>query len=230
MRKIFVIVAFAAFSVAIGQEKPQIPLITVSGEGLIRVDPDEATVRLGVTKQAASAAEAQSQANQVMQALLARIDGLGIDKANVQTSRLMLNPIYSNQPTPQTVVGYRASNTLSIRLSDFSLIGKVIDASIAVGGNTLEGVSFGLRNDLAARLDALREAAREAKAKAEALADALGVRLGMLFEVVEGGASWAPMQMEMARGGVQGGAPTPVEPGQVSVSAAITVRYMILPN
>jgi uncharacterized protein YggE len=228
MKALFMTIACAAMTIAIAQEKQQIPLITTTGNGLILADPDEATVRLGVTKQARTAAEAQAQANEVIQPLLSRIDALGIDRKNVQTSRLMLNPVYSSQPGAQTIVGYRATSTLSIRLTDFTLIGKVIDASIAVGGNTLEGVSFGLRDDMSARLEALKQAAQEAKAKAEALAAALGVRLGVLFEVVEGGASWAPMAMDFAKTEAMVQAETPVEPGQITVTASVTVRYVII--
>jgi uncharacterized protein YggE len=226
MKALFMTIACAAMTIAIAQEKQQIPLITTTGNGLILADPDEATVRLGVTKQARTAAEAQAQANEVIQPLLSRIDALGIDRKNVQTSRLMLNPVYSSQPGAQTIVGYRATSTLSIRLTDFTLIGKVIDASIAVGGNTLEGVSFGLRDDMSARLEALKQAAQEAKA--EALAAALGVRLGVLFEVVEGGASWAPMAMDFAKTEAMVQAETPVEPGQITVTASVTVRYVII--
>lgn len=228
MKAFSVLFALGALALSMAQDKPQVPLITVTGNGQVMADPDEATVRLGVTKQAATAADAQNQANQVMQGLLSRIEGLGIQERDIRTTRLMVNPVYSQTGTVPTIVGYRASSLISVRLTDFVLVGKVIDASIAVGGNTLEGVSFGLRNDLPSRLEALQEAAVEAKAKAEALAEALGVKLGALYEVVEGGASWSPMPgMEMARGAVAG-TPTPVEPGQITVTASVTVKYVIL--
>lgn len=228
MKAISVLFALGALAFAMAQEKPQPPLITVSGNSQVKADPDEATVRLGVTKQAPTAADAQNQANQVMQALLSRFEELRIEKRDIQTTRLTVNPVYSQGGTAPTIVGYRANSMVTVRMTDFALIGKVIDASIAVGGNTLEGVSFGLRNDLPARLEALKQAASEAKAKAEALAEALGVKLGALHEVVEGGATWEPMPtMQMARAGAPT-APTPVEPGQITVSATVTVRYVIL--
>jgi uncharacterized protein YggE len=186
-----------------------------------------------VTQQASTARAAQNQVNTIAQKILAEVEKLGVKREEIQTSQLSLFPIYAQQKPgeeePPRVVAYRAANTVSVRLSDLKLVGPVVDAGLAAGSNQVEGVSFGLRNDQAARLQALKEASHEAKRKAEAIAEALGVKLGALHEVVESGNSVQPMfaTAMFARGGGREDAAAPVSPGQVTVNASVTVRYVI---
>src|SRR4051812_28684483 len=89
-----------------------ISTITVQGNGQVQVAPDEATVRLGVTRQAESAQDVQEQVNAVAQAMLEGITRLGIDRSQIQSSTLTLYPVYSAPPRSDTtvepkIVGYR---------------------------------------------------------------------------------------------------------------------------
>jgi uncharacterized protein YggE len=224
--------ALALTGAAVAQEKPasQPSLITVNGNGSARVDPDMATVRLGVQSQAKTAQEAQSQASAAGQKILAAVARLGVDRKDIQTSGLSLFPIYSEsrpgQTTPPSVVAYRAQNTISIRVLDLTKVGPVVDATVAAGSNEIQGVEFGLRNDGEARRNALKSAVAEARAKAEAMAEALGVSLGAIYEASEGGVQVMPLAM--ARGAfMDAQASTPVSPGQIDVTATVTLRYRI---
>src|SRR5205085_1008634 len=117
-------------------------VITVTGAAQVFAAPDEATVSLGVMQQSPIAAEAQAGANEVVAKLLQKLAGLKIAKENIQTSRLALSPQTEYQPgRPPRVTGYQATNTITVRLTDFDLIGKVIDAGVGSGVNNIEGVS-----------------------------------------------------------------------------------------
>jgi uncharacterized protein len=141
-------------------ERTPVPGITVQGLGQVRVDPDEATVRLGVLTREATARAAQDRANQVAAAILGAVAKLGVPRQDIQTSGLDLGPVYS-QPRPDEQVqeprisGYQASYTVSVRLEKLDLVGPVVDAALASGANQLQGVSFGLRDDRAANRRAL---------------------------------------------------------------------------
>ena len=112
----------------------------------------------------------------------------------------------------------------SQQVDDLTKVGPVIDAGLGAGANTLDGVEFGLRNDEAARAQALADAAAKARSKAETLAKALGLRLGAILEVAEGGVTISPPpytkvgRMAMAELSAQ----TPVSAGQVGVEASVT--------
>jgi uncharacterized protein YggE len=203
---------------------PPPPSITVTGNGQFEATPDEATVRMGVVRQASTAQAAQDQANTAAKEILAAIGKLGVPAQKVQTSRLTVTPNYRGEPA--RIASYTASNIVSIDLDDLNRIGPVIDAGFTAGANQVEGVRFRLKDDTAVRDRALKEAVLEAKRKAEVIAEALGVRLAGLVEVSEGGVSIAERggQMLALRAAT---ADTPVSPGQLDVNANVTVRYRI---
>ena len=213
-------------------DSPPPPMLVVTGNAQILATPDEATVRLGIVRQANSAQAAQEQANVVAQEILNAIGKAGVNPQQIQTSRLVLTPVYAPR-SPEAreaprIVAYSASNSISVRLGNLSLVGPVIDAGLKAGANQLEGVRFGLRNDLPTREQALKQAVSEARSKAQAMAEALKVTLLEVLEVTEGGVSLVPMQetMAFARLAVDR-ADTPVSPGQLEVHANVTIRFRI---
>ncbi len=212
-------------------------ILRVSGSAQSQAAPDRATVRIGAVSQAEDAQAAQDQVNQIVQRAIEAIRGQGIEEQNLRTADLSLHPVYSHpQPRPgreqepqePQIVGYRASNTVIVDLSDLAKIGPVIDAAVGAGANQLQGIDFSLRNDLEARTAALEQAVEEARRKAESLARAAGMELGQLLELNEGGVSIEPprpmygMRMEMAQA-----ASTPVQPGQLDIHASVTLVYRL---
>lgn len=225
------------------QDEPDlhpVPSLSVRGDAQVFTTPDEATVRLGVVAQAPTAGEAQAEVNRKANAILAAIERLGVPRERIQTSELQLYPVYSQeQPVPQSsgareprIVGYRASNVVSVRLAELDKVGPVVDAGLGAGANQVEGVGFGLRSDLAVRQQALREAAAEARHKADAFAEALGVRIVELLEAVEGGVQVGVPRFAAARMAMESMAAdqTAVAPGQVAVDATVTLTYRVAPG
>ncbi|MBI4471184.1 MAG: SIMPL domain-containing protein [Acidobacteria bacterium] len=213
------------------------PVLNVTGNAQIRVAPDEATVRLGIVRQAPTAQAAQEQASAAAQAILNAITQLGVAKEKIQTSRLTLSPVYAPR-SPESrdaprIVAYHASNIISVLLDNLSLVGPAVDAGLKAGANQLEGVNFGLRNDLPARQQALKQAVTEAQRKAEAMAEALRMRLGPVVEISEGGVSVMPRGGDFAgvmmerTAGLAAVPPTPVSPGELEVHASVSIRYRI---
>ncbi|HEY6321712.1 MAG TPA: SIMPL domain-containing protein [Thermoanaerobaculia bacterium] len=217
-----------------------VPSLVVAGRGEVREAPDEAAVRLGVLAQAATAGAAQQQANQTVTALLRAVRGLGVREEQIRTSELSLSPVYApvrpqavgagEEPQGPRIVGYQASNSVTVTLDKLDQVGAVVDAGLGAGANRLEGVAFGLRHDEAARQAALRDAAAQARGKAAALAAAMHVRLVEVLEVQEEGTAVPQPRFEAMRMSAGGAAlATPVSAGQVEVSAAVTLRYRIAP-
>jgi uncharacterized protein YggE len=208
------------------------PVLVVTGSAQILVAPDEATVRLGIVRQSPNAQAAQEQANAVAQEILTAIGKVGIPSNQIQTARLVLSPVYAprgpdSRDAPR-IVSYNATNSVSVRTDNLSLVGTVIDAGLRAGANQLEGVHFGLRNDLPSRQQALKEAVQEARSKAQVMADALRVNLAEVIEASENGVQI----LDRLDSGVRAGAlafatETPVSPGQIQVQANVTVRYRI---
>jgi len=204
------------------------PSLVVTGQGLVSAAPDQVRLRLGAVTQARQASAAQTQTNEIVQRLLLSLGQAGIPPAQIQSVGLSLAPVYE-QPDPRArpaaprVAGYRAVHTLQVLLGEVRRAGEVLDAAVAAGANQIEDPVFRLADEGPARQEALRLAVRDARAKAEAMAEALGVRLLGAIEVIEGPVVVQGPRFEARLAAAR--ADTPVEPGQVRVEAAVTVRY-----
>ncbi|HLC29996.1 MAG TPA: SIMPL domain-containing protein [Dehalococcoidia bacterium] len=124
------------------------------------------------------------------------------------------------------VRGYRAVNQVQITVRDFSKVVWVIDGSVGAGATMVSGVNFGLADQSQAQREALVEAVHDARAKADALAGALGVSITGVQTASESSYFRGPFALPVtAPGG--GDTATPVEPGELGVSATVTVAYTI---
>lgn len=210
------------------------PVLRVSASAEVSIQPDHAVVRLGVLAEAPDAADAQNRVNESMQRVLDAMRGLGVTEQALRTEDLSLYPVYGNQrfsergePQEPRIVGYRASNVVSVEVVEQATIGAVIDAGIGAGANQLQGVSFGVRNDAGARAEAMRLAVEEARIQADAIAAALGMRITGVREVVAGEYDVRPPMPFAGQRLAADVAATPVQPGEVDVTASVTVTYAI---
>lgn len=199
--------------------------ISVTGTGTVEAAPDMATLMIGVTTQAPTAAEALAANTTATDAMIARLTASGIEARDMQTSNLSINPNWTgyDSSTP-TIAGYVASNMLTIRVRALDTTGTVLDAAVTDGANTLNGLTFGLANPEPAYDEARKEAVADARAKAELLAAAAGVTLGDVLSIADQGAMTdpAPMYREAASA-----APVPVVGGELGLIANVSVTYAI---
>jgi len=210
------------------------PVLRVSASAEVSVQPDHAIVRLGVLADAADAASAQNQVNETMQRVLDAMRGIDVPDQALRTEDLSLYPVYGNHrpvdrdvPQEPQIVGYRASNVVSVEVTELARIGEVIDAGIGAGANQLQGISFGARNDAGARAEAMKLAVEEARIQANAIAGALGMRIVGVREVVAGEYNVRP-PMPFAEARLAADiASTPVQPGQVDITANVSVTYAL---
>jgi len=214
-----------------GPPPPPVPVLVVSGNASVMAVPDQAIVRLGIVRQAASAQAAQEQANVAAREILNAVEKAGVPPNQIQTARLVLTPIYAprnpdSRDAPR-IVAYNATNTISVRLENLSIVGTVIDAGLRAGSNQIEGVGFALRNDLPSRQQALKQAVEEARSKAQTMAEALRVNLVEVLEVSEGGVSIVDRVEPVFASRAAAATETPVSPGQIEVRASVTIRYRI---
>ncbi len=222
------------------EENDRPPLIVVSGQGEVRVKPDMAVLRLGAEAQADNAADAQQQVNQTVNAVIEAVKKHDIPARKIQTSSLSLHPVYSQANRmvrneggvhEPKIVGYRASNVITIQIDDLPKIGDVIDQSIVAGANQVQGLMFGLQNDAPPRIRAMQDAVGEARNKAEAVAEALGVQLGAVYEAAESsGFQPMPMVQPMMRMAAMESAGAPIAFGELKVTASVTLKYVIAPK
>jgi uncharacterized protein YggE len=203
--------------------------ISVTGEGHVELAPDMATINLGVTTEDRAAAAALSANSERLTQVISALKDAGIEGRDIQTSGLSLNPRYdySNSNGAPLLTGYIASNSVTVRVRDLSLLGGLLDSVVTQGANTLNGLNFGLQDDAAARDEARRLAVEEAARKAAVYANAAGVALGPILSITEAGAVPAPMLRMMAAESFAKGADVPVAEGELTVTDNVAILYAI---
>lgn len=204
-------------------------VISVTGEARISVPPDLAQIEGGVTSEARTAREASDANNAAMGKVLLALKGAGIDEKDYQTSRLSLQPQSSSNKIssgPPTIVGYRASNRVTIRLRDVTKVANVIDTLVGAGANDIGGISFMVSNASKLLDEAREQAIADARRKAEIYAKAAGVTLGAPLSISEGGAPAAIVFRRMAAAPES----APIAQGEETLQLSVSVSWAIKPK
>jgi len=202
--------------------------VTVPGTGTVKVEPDTATVNLGVQVTKPTGAEAMAQVNTDAAAITEALVAAGIAEEDIQTSGLSLYSTTGDDGS--TVTGYNASLSINVTIRDIDAVGSTIDAAQQAGGEgfTIGGVSFSFADPESVLEQARIDALANARAKAEQYAAAAGVELGGVVSIVEG-ASYPPIiygdaRMEAAAADQAG---PPISPGQLDLTIDISVTFAI---
>ena len=199
--------------------------ISVTGEASVSVPSDLALVDGGVTSEAKTAREASDANNNAMGKVLLALKTAGIDQKDVQTSRLSLQPQSApNRTGPSAIVGYRASNRVTIRVRDVTKVAHVIDTLVGAGANEIGGINF-IVSQASNLLDEARDkAVADARRKAEIYARAAGVTLGAPLSISEEG-NPPPMPYRKMSAGMATSAP--VAQGEETLSVTVGVSWAI---
>lgn len=200
--------------------------ILVTGDAIVRAQPDTAIISIAVVTQNRSALAAQQENARLTETVIRALRAAAGTGAEIQTGGYSIQPqrVY-RENQPPTITGYEARNAVTVTLGDLTRVGTVIDAASQAGANTIDGISFTLRRDRPARDQALTDATREAVSKAQTLAQALGGRVVRIVEVQEAGMV-RPLITELPINGrvaFQRGesTPTPIEVGSLEIRAQV---------
>jgi uncharacterized protein len=205
------------------------PSITVTGTAAVSARPDMAEVTAGVVTQASTAAQALAENSATMEKVLKAVAGLGIAERDVQTTGINVSPQRA-QPRPGspqpagTIVGYEVSNQVRIRVRDFTLLGRLLDAVVGQGANALGGVSFSIADPNPLLQQARGRAIADAEQKARAYAAAAGVKMGRVLFIRD--ATGGPPRPISARV-MMAAAAVPVSPGEQELDVSVSVTYAI---
>jgi uncharacterized protein YggE len=199
--------------------------LNLSAYGESKAGPDMASIGLGITTQAATAAEALRLNAAKMTAVLAGLRRLGMAERDIQTSAINLNAQYVYaQDQPPRLTGYQASNEVTVTVRDLAGLGPAIDAASAAGANQINGIRFGLKDPHAAEDEARRAAMKALTAKADLYAGATGYRIVRLVSLTEGG-GYQPGPPQPTFAMARAAAPTPVEAGELTVRIDVSAVY-----
>jgi uncharacterized protein YggE len=207
------------------------PVVQASGYGEARVTPDRAFMSLGVETRAATAALASRENARLERAVIDTIRALGIPSSQIATESYSVEPeqIFNPQRGDQKprITGYVVRNTVRVEVRKLEQVGALLDATIAKGANAVSSLLFFSSNMDEARRRALTEAVGRAQGDALALAQAAGRCLGEPLDLSTAQAVRPMMLGQMAVPERAALAPTPVQPGEQTVSATVTGRWRL---
>jgi uncharacterized protein YggE len=192
--------------------------VTTTGHGSVSIVPDRAGVTAGVHAQARTAAAALAQSSAGTNAVIAALKAHG--GTNLQTQTVSLQPQTNEQGQ---VTGYTADDQVSAEAA-IADAGKLIDAAVAAGANTVDGPSLSASDREGAYERALAEAVANARDKARALGAAGGFGVGPVSSVTEESQAPQPIAFGAATAKAAG---TPVEAGTQEVAADVTVAFRL---
>jgi uncharacterized protein YggE len=206
--------------------------LTVSGTGIVRVQPDMVTISLGVSTRNENIAQAVAENNRVAQEILAAAQAAGVAPDDAQTNSFT---VYSQSqvdefgnPTGGQV--YVVDNTLTVVLRDPSQLGDLLEAVMGAGANNIYGVNFNVDDPSPAQDQAREKAVDDARSRAEMIASTAGIALGEVTQISTSYyLPWAgPVYSYAAEAaGAGGSGAVPIAPGTFEVQATVTVTYAI---
>jgi uncharacterized protein YggE len=201
--------------------------ISVTGTGRVNIAPDVADLHLGVNVIRPTAAEARTVAAAAMTKVVDAIKKAGIADKDIQTSTLSLQPVYdySNNNNGK-LTGFQLTNAVAVTVHDVNKVGDLVDAAVAAGATSVDGINFRVDNPTQAESQARTQAVADAKAKATALATAAGVTISGVSAISES-VSPIPYPVMYAAGGAKDAAATPVQPGTTEIDVVVTIVYRI---
>ena len=213
--------ALALAPQALAQDAPvRQPTISVIGTGEAELKPDFARIHVTVETRAETVAQAAALNRTGTERVLARIQGLGIKREDIETANFQ---VFQTQqrigPDGREVKAPRfsADHHLQITSRDLDGVGRLAGEILASGDMTFQSVSFGLDRQEEGRDKAREAAVRDARRQAEVYAAAAGVALGRLLEIRDGAAQAFEPQPAM-RAMAEGSESVPIVP-------PATIRY-----
>lgn len=161
--------------------------VTVTGEGIVQVEPDMAVVRFGVVTVADDPEAARSQNAEASSRTMNAVRNLGIEERHIRLETLRLQPHreWIDNLRRYEERGYEAVRIVVVEVHDLEMLPVLVAEIVQQGANRLESIQYDLDDRDAARNEAMREAVLNARAKAQLLAETLNEELGVVLSINE---------------------------------------------
>lgn len=200
--------------------------IEVTGVATERVIPDMATFSFSISGKGQDLAATKAAIDKKTASTVSLSKKLGIKSKNITSSKISIHPQYNYQT--KSFIGYEVSRNIKVVLNDLDKYTDLVNGAIKSGITSIRNIILDTKNRASLERKALGSAIEAAKKKAEILAISSNIKIGKVLHVKEGGVpirleSYAFNQRSRNEGLTQGA----FEPGEISVTATVSVRYAI---
>jgi uncharacterized protein YggE len=189
--------------------------VTVVGSGKVQGVPDTLTADVGIEFTAPDVTSAMDQTNKRQQAVINALADGGVDRKNISTTDVSLQPKYDS--SEGSITGYRAGHPADSA-------SRVLSTIVGTGGDAtrINSVSYSIADDSQLVKDARARAFQDAKDRAQQYAQLSRLRLGKVISISEASGA-APPEPPAPRGAMP--ANVPLEPGQQTVNFSVTAVW-----
>lgn len=225
MRKLLFILAFIVTVPAIAQQTSERSVVNVTGEGIVKVEPDQVLIKSRIEHEGDSAAEVKRQNDEVVDKVISYLSSQGVDKKDIKTEYINLNKRYDyNDKT----YSYVANQAITITLKDLEDYEKIMKGLLENGLNRIDGIQFKSSEMEKYEKEARKSAVLDAQKRAKELAQPLGQEIGNAVSISEMDYnSFQPVyrmdeavEMSAAKGSQQ-----TIAPGELEIKIKVNVAF-----
>ncbi len=217
------------------QAEEKAAIITVHGEAVTKIAPDQVTLPVTVHEENASINIAKEKHDEKLRALLNLAKEFGIKKEDMQTGYMSIEPIYDYEFNKQKLRGYQTQTSINFKLDDLSKLGEFIDQVIGLGITNIGSAYFSLKDETQVKEETLAKAVMGASEKARRIAETAKVSLDRPLAIEEGNVEvnrpFRPLPMMGVRavaGPMSVGSAAPELPsGLIEIRQSVTVTYQL---
>lgn len=198
--------------------------VTVIGSGQVQGVPDTLTANVAIEFTAPDVSTAMKRTGDRQQAVIDALAGAGLDRKDIRTTQVSLQPQYSTPEstgTP-TIAGYRATNAIELKIHPTEAASKLLSLVVSTGGDAtrINSVNYSIADDSQLVKDARARAFDDAKGRAQQYAQLSGLSLGKVLSISEAAGATPPSGPPAPRAAM-----VPLEPGQQTVSFTVTAVW-----
>jgi len=221
------------------QNSTEHPTVSTNGSASVDVQPDKVSVTVGVETDGKTAAEAAAANADLMEKVLAALRELGVTDEQMSTSNYSVFPVYNTTkpevcimiypPPPEClprdeIVGYKASNSVTVTVDASFDAGSVIDAAVEAGATNVNGAYFFVSQEKQQEIrdSLISQAIANARSRADKAAEAVDMEVIGVKSLSLNDVYFPVFYRDFA---AEAASPTPILPGQQQVTMTVQAVF-----
>lgn len=228
-RLILILTMMTTASFAFSQERP-LPLVSVNGEHIINVQPDEAEVNFMISNKNKNLQEVKKENDAIVSKAIAYLKKQGISEKDIRTTRLSLNPYDEYVKDKAPIPMFSAQQAITFKLRDLDKLADLTSGLVELGVNNIQNIEFKSSKMEEIQNEARAKAMLDAKQKATILAQALGQSIGAAYNIQDNTSSNSgsprPM-MAMYKSASADSAQESIATGDIEIIARVSVSFLL---
>lgn len=227
MKKIILLLVLVAFASSFAQESQNPALVTVMGEGKLKIVPDQVAISIAIESKGTDTKTVKEQNDSKTAAVLKGIKKWGLAPADVQTQRVSLNPAFDYE-SKKTFI--HASQSITLLLRDLNKYDALMTELVSAGITTISSVEFQSSQQAKLQSSVRKLAMQNALEKAQDYLSVVGQKVGKVQSISDTSVSVTPQPLfhnKMMAMQADGAARETLAAGELELSVQIQVSFGI---